>query len=98
MSVEQIADLVPGSFDLRQNYPNPFNPSTTIEFDLVNSGHVQLSVYNVLGRRVATLIDERLTAGAYKTSFDASAFPNGVYYYTLDTGSFKATKKMILLK
>ena len=98
VSVEQIADLLPESFQLKQNYPNPFNPSTTIEFDLLNNGHVTLSVYNVLGRRVATLIDERLTTGAYKTNFDASPFPNGVYYYTLETGSFKSTKKMILLK
>ncbi|MFQ5709534.1 MAG: T9SS type A sorting domain-containing protein, partial [bacterium] len=98
VSVEQIVDTVPTTFDLKQNYPNPFNPSTTIEFDLRQTGHVTLSIYNLLGQKVATLVDEQLTPGSYKTTFDASRLTSGVYFYTLKAGSFRATKKMVLTK
>lgn len=98
VSVEQITESIPKSFALRQNYPNPFNPNTTIEFDLQTSEHVTLSVYNMLGQKVVTLIDQRLTAGSYKAEFDANRLPSGVFYYTLEAGSLRATKKMVLLK
>ena len=98
VSVEQIAQTIPATFALKQNYPNPFNPSTSIEFDLQNTAHVTLSVYNTLGQKVATLVNERLTPGGYKAVFNATEIPNGIYYYTLETGSFKTTKKMVLIK
>jgi len=98
VSVEQINETIPVDFSLGQNYPNPFNPGTTIEFDLTSAEHVTLSVYNMLGQKIAVLVDERLTPGTYKASFDASSLTTGVYFYTLNAGSFKETKKMTLVK
>ena len=85
-------------FNLKQNYPNPFNPSTTIEFGLQTSVHVTLAIFNLLGQKVVTLINEWLAPGSYKTVFDAADFPSGIYYYTLEAGLFKTTKKMVLIK
>ena len=98
VSVEPIPDVVPTSFTLGQNYPNPFNPSTTIEFEIQQAGFVTLSVYNMLGQKVTTLVNERLSPGAYKTTFEASQFPSGIFFYSLDTASFRETKKMVFLK
>ncbi|MFQ5605141.1 MAG: T9SS type A sorting domain-containing protein [bacterium] len=98
VGVEQIAETVPEAFALHQNYPNPFNPGTAIEFDLQRSGYVRLLVFNTRGQKVATLVDEPFTPGSYKIGFDASRLPNGIYYYTLEAGSFRTTKKMILIK
>ncbi len=88
----------PKSYTLEQNYPNPFNPTTTIEFALPQTGFVTLTIYNILGEKVTTLVSERLTAGKYKYDWDASGLANGVYLYRLEAGSFKQTKKLILLK
>jgi len=98
VSVEQIAQTIPATFALKQNYPNPFNPSTAIEFDLQNTALVTLTVYNTLGQKVATLVNERLTPGAYKTIFNSNEIPNGIYYYTLEAGLLKTTKKMALIR
>lgn len=98
VSVEQMSELIPKTFSLRQNYPNPFNPSTTIEFHLQKSGQVSLVVYNLIGQKVATLVDERLAAGAYKAGFDASRFTSGIFFYKLTAGEFTEVKKMILTK
>ncbi|HEX9652463.1 MAG TPA: T9SS type A sorting domain-containing protein [bacterium] len=98
VSVEQIAETIPEVFSLKQNYPNPFNPNTTIEFELQKAEHVTLSVYNVLGRRVATLVNQRLSPGTYKATFDASGFPSGVFFYSLEAGNFKSVKKMVMTK
>jgi hypothetical protein len=84
------------TYALHQNYPNPFNPTTTISFDLPKSEHVTLSVYNLLGRKVDTLINQRLAPGAYEATFDATKFPSGIYYYTIEAGEFKTTKMMVL--
>ena len=92
-------------FDLTQNYPNPFNPTTTIEYSIPNVGmlnatssNVRLIVYDVLGRKVTTLVNEKQTPGNYSVKFDASNLPSGIYFYTLRAGDFVATKKMILMK
>lgn len=98
VSVERIAEVIPEHFNLKQNYPNPFNPSTTIEFDVQRAEHITLSIYNLLGQRVATLVNERLNPGSYKATFDASGFTSGVLFYSLEAGNFKATKRMILTK
>ncbi|MGD0591198.1 MAG: T9SS type A sorting domain-containing protein [Bacteroidota bacterium] len=89
----------PIDFALEQNYPNPFNPSTTINFTLGKASNVKLSVYNVLGQKVATLVDSHMNAGRQSVVFDASRFASGVYFYRLDAGSnFNSVKKMLLLK
>ena len=89
---------VPLEFALHQNFPNPFNPSTTISFDVAEAGHVSLSVYDLNGREVATLVNRNLAANSYTVSFDATALPSGTYFYRLEAGSFTAMQKMLLLK
>lgn len=88
----------PGDFNLSQNYPNPFNPSTTIRFIIPVSENVTLKIYDVIGNRVATLVDEMKSSGDYNIIFNAEELSSGVYYYSLKSGSYVATKKMVLLK
>lgn len=103
-SVNQINDgLLPDRFGLAQNYPNPFNPSTIIRFDLPERAHVTLAVYNVLGQKVATLVDEDLSAGSYEREWlgigDSGArVASGIYFYRLSDGEHIETKKMMMLK
>ncbi len=89
---------IPTSFRLGQNYPNPFNPTTTIQFDMKNSGHVSLKVYNTSGQEVATVVNKNMQAGSHKALFDASDLSSGVYFYKIITDNFTATKKMLLLQ
>lgn len=97
-SVRESSNKIPISFALKQNYPNPFNPSTTIQFAVATQAHVTLNVFDVLGRKVATLVDETLAAREYKVSFEGSNLPNGIYFYRLDAGQFSQAKKLTLLK
>ncbi|MFZ1518094.1 MAG: T9SS type A sorting domain-containing protein [Ignavibacteriaceae bacterium] len=90
--------LLRGGYFLSENYPNPFNPSTKINFQLPNAGNVTLKVFDVLGREVATLIDEYKNADSYEVEFNASNMPSGVYFYQLKAGEYIETKKMILIK
>jgi hypothetical protein len=96
-SVERISS-VPEKFVLHQNYPNPFNPATKIEFTLENAGFTVLKIYDMLGREVAALVNENLLPGSYKTTFDASGLPTGVYVYRLTSGRLVETKKMALVR
>ncbi len=89
---------VPTEFALYQNYPNPFNPTTEISFDLPISATVELSVYNTLGQRVATLLEEPRSAGRHQVTWDATRSASGVYLYQIKAGHFIATRKMILLR
>ncbi len=89
---------IPESFALYQNYPNPFNPSTVISYRLPTSANVTLKVFDVLGREVETLIQERQSAGMHSVRFNASNLPSGVYFYRLQAGSYSDTKKLLLLK
>ncbi len=89
---------LPTDYSLSQNYPNPFNPTTVIEFRVPSSGFVSLKIYDVLGRNVATLVNERQNAGDHSVTFNASNLPSGVYFYRLTAGDFSKTKKMILAK
>jgi hypothetical protein len=89
---------IPLIFALTQNYPNPFNPSTTFEYVIGKSGFVTVKIINILGQEVATLVNEFKQAGSYPISWDASGFSSGVYFYKMQSGSFSATKKMILMK
>jgi hypothetical protein len=85
-------------FSLGQNYPNPFNPGTMIKFDIPKSALVKLTIYDVLGKEVAVLVNENLTAGSYSAELNASNLPSGVYFYKLSAGDYTATKKMVLIK
>jgi hypothetical protein len=90
--------LTPNRFSLSQNYPNPFNPVTTISFSLPEASYVRLDVFDVAGRRVATLVDETRNAGVHNVTFDASSMASGVYFYRIEAGDMTETKKMILVK
>jgi subtilisin-like proprotein convertase family protein len=89
---------VPFTYRLSQNYPNPFNPVTTIKYGLPKYGNTKLVVYDITGRVVKTLVNEFKDAGTYEVTFDASNFASGVYFYTLESGTYKETKKMLLVK
>lgn len=88
----------PTQYKLSQNYPNPFNPSTSIQYAISSRQFVTLKVFNVLGKEVATLVNEYRDAGTYETEFNAGKLSSGVYYYQLKAGAFMETKKMIYLK
>ena len=96
--VKQVPAAVPSSFQLSQNYPNPFNPTTTINYQISGTGKVVLKVFDILGREVATLVNETKEEGSYKATFNASTLSSGVYFYTLKAGNFISTKKMMYLK
>jgi hypothetical protein len=89
---------VPKKFDMSQNYPNPFNPVTKINFDLPENGLVNLRLYDMLGREVATLVNEVRTAGYYTVNFDASTLSSGIYFYRMNAGKFSSIKKMAIIK
>ncbi|MBI5476669.1 MAG: T9SS type A sorting domain-containing protein [Ignavibacteriales bacterium] len=98
MGISLTADI-PSQFKLEQNYPNPFNPSTEIRFNIPLTENVTLKVYNVLGNVVATLFDNQLlSAGEHFVSFNASNLASGIYFYSLQSGKFKAINKMVLLR
>ena len=88
----------PIRFILYQNYPNPFNPTTKIKFEIALPSLVNLTVYDLLGRKVAMLVDEYLNSGLYETEFDASYLSSGVYFYTLKTKNYVETKKLVLIR
>lgn len=85
-------------FELAQNYPNPFNPSTTIKYSVPGASHVELTVYDLIGREVAQLVNETKSAGSYEVKFDASDLASGTYVYRLKTGNYSTSKKMLLVK
>ncbi len=100
--IDDVSD-VPEEFTLMQNYPNPFNPMTTIRYELKNAAQVTLTVYNILGQKIRTLVNRQLPSGSYQVLWDAKSdagvpVSSGIYFYRLDTGQFVQTKKMILLR
>jgi hypothetical protein len=88
----------PTSFALRQNYPNPFNPSTNIAYDLPKATFVRLSVYNLIGQEVATLVNDQQQPGAYEIRFNALNLPSGTYFYRLQAGDYVDVKKMTFVR
>jgi len=98
LGVQVVDNVKPASYVLEQNYPNPFNPTTNIKFALTNAGFTTLKVYDMLGREVATLVNENLAAGTYNVNFDAANLTTGIYVYELRSGSVKLSKKMMLVK
>ncbi len=95
---DDAEEQLPTGFTLYQNYPNPFNPSTDIEFYLDRSGQVELTIYNLLGQKVETLIDEYLGFGMHKIHWTASGLASGIYFYRINTASYSEIRKMILAK
>ena len=96
--IDNLESQTVSSFELEQNYPNPFNPATTINYSIPSSGYVSLSVYDILGKEVATIVNEYKNAGSYSTMFDSNGLTSGVYFYRLQTGNFDSIKKFILVK
>jgi hypothetical protein len=94
----EVSIQLPAQFMLNQNYPNPFNPNTIITYQLQSVNHVTLKVFDVLGKEVATLVNEVQQPGNKSVRFDASALASGIYYYRLQSGYFNQTKKLLLLK
>lgn len=97
-TVVETNSRLPERYDLGQNYPNPFNPSTTIGFKIPEAGFASLMVYDVAGREVAVLVNDRKEAGEYTAQFDARNLPSGVYFYRLRSGGYSSSKKLLLMK
>ena len=89
---------MPKTFQLYQNYPNPFNPLTNIKFALPKGGLVKIEVFNILGQRIATLLNAHKAAGYHIINFDANQFSSGLYFYTIQTENFHKARKMMLVK
>jgi len=98
LGVNDDGNVLPTSPQLNQNYPNPFNPTTRIDYSLPVEAYVTLKIFNIGGEEVATIANERQHAGTKTSKFDASGLPSGVYFYRLTTGSFTASKKMIIMR
>ena len=96
--IGNLCYAIPKEYSLTQNYPNPFNPTTSIRFGLPQDSNVKLVVYNTLGQKVVTLLDERMSVGYHQVVFNASLLNSGVYFYRIEAGSFTRINKMILLK
>lgn len=98
VGITQNGNTVPSNYSLAQNYPNPFNPSTNISFSIPKQSAVSLTVYDVTGKQVAVLVNRELNAGDYTANFNAAGLSSGAYFYKLEAGGYKETKKMLLLK
>ena len=96
--VEVTINQIPNDYSLNQNYPNPFNPSTTIAYDIPKTSLVRISVYDILGKEIKLLVNTEKNSGHYEIIFDAKELAGGIYYYSIRTGEFSQSKKMILLK
>jgi uncharacterized protein (DUF1501 family) len=98
LGVADGGSAVPAGFMLEQNYPNPFNPTTNIRYQISDIGYVKLAVYDLLGREVAVLVDQDMVPGRYSVTFDARNLASGAYFYRLDAGTFRATKRMTVVR
>ncbi|MCX6163746.1 MAG: T9SS type A sorting domain-containing protein [Ignavibacteriae bacterium] len=98
IGINLISSEIPAEYKLYNNYPNPFNPNTIIRFQIKDLRLVTLKVFNTLGKEVVTLVNENLSPGKYEVSFDGSNLPSGIYFYTIRSGDFTDTKRMLLIK
>ena len=98
VGIQNISTETPSKYSLSQNYPNPFNSTSNLKFQIVNTEDVKLIVYDIMGKEVQTLVNERLQPGTYEAAFDASSLNTGVYFYKLITNGFTETKKMLMIK
>jgi hypothetical protein len=96
--IQSVSNIIINKFKLSQNYPNPFNPSTIIRFQIKDSRFVTLKIYDILGKEIETLVNEKLGAGEYESTFDGSNLSSGIYFYRLTADNFSDTKRMILIK
>jgi hypothetical protein len=96
--IKELPNVKPTVYTLSQNYPNPFNPTTNIRFSIPKAGLVTMKVYNVIGQEVASLVNEYKEAGTYNVDFNGVNLTSGVYFYSISSGDFTSTKKMILMK
>ena len=95
---DEQGSVLPKPFELAQNFPNPFNPATEIQFSLPRKCDVKLEVFNILGQRIATLVNRPMEAGYHTATFDGSKVASGIYLYRLQAGDFVESKKMMLVK
>ena len=98
IGIKPISNEVPAEYSLHQNYPNPFNPSTLIEFDVPKVSFVKLTVYDILGNEISSLLKEELKAGSYRIKWNASLYTSGVYFYKLVAEGYTETRKMVFMK
>ena len=98
VGIAPVSNEIPETFSLLQNYPNPFNPNTVISFQLAVYSFTTIKIFDILGREVTTLVHEQLKPGTYEVKWDATNYPSGIYFYTISTGDFKDTRKMLLVK
>jgi len=98
VGINIISSEVPERFNLENNYPNPFNPSTVIKFDVAITEDVNITIYDMLGRKVENLVNEKLQPGKYEVTFNAANYSSGIYYYRMESKEFIQTKKMLLVK
>jgi hypothetical protein len=98
VGIKQDEDIMPGDFLIAQNYPNPFNAQTQIKYALPEASHVLIEIFDLLGRRVATVVNQDMPAGYHETTWNTQGISSGVYFYTIRAGDFVDMKKMILLK
>ena len=98
VGINQISSEIPDKFSLSQNYPNPFNPVTKINYELRVTNYAKLVVYDVIGKEVVTLVNEKQSPGTYQVEFDAGSLTSGIYFYRLTSGDFTDTRRMMLIK
>jgi hypothetical protein len=99
IGVQNISSQVPRDYNLYQNYPNPFNPSTKIKFDIKGeTENVKLAVYDITGRQIEVLVNDKLSSGTYEAEWNASKYASGIYIYRLEAGNYSDVKKMIFVK
>lgn len=98
LAAEPLDALLPAEHALYPNWPNPFNPTTTIRYDVKQTGNVRLTIFNLLGQEVSRLIDSQHLAGTYTVSWNATDLPSGIYFYQMQTADFVQTRKMALVK
>ncbi len=97
-NINPISAEIPSGFSLHQNYPNPFNPTTKIKFAIPKSSLVKLTVYDILGRHVAELVNQSLNAGVYEYEWSGAELSSGIYFYKLSTHNYTETRRMVLVK
>jgi len=98
VGISQISSIVPDKFNVYNNYPNPFNPATKIKFDIAKSENVRVAIFDVTGKEVARLVEQRLNPGTYELIWDAKNSPSGIYFMRFESNEFNVTKRLSLLK
>ncbi|MBE2216552.1 MAG: T9SS type A sorting domain-containing protein, partial [Ignavibacteria bacterium] len=98
IGIQNISSELPTEYKLHQNFPNPFNPVTNINFDIIKQGVVKITVYDLLGREVETIVNQDMSPGRYRLDFNAANYASGMYLYRIETGDFSDVKKMLIVK